>query len=150
MGRATTPSDLDLGGIVAIYGVAPEPPTDLTSTTGQGSAALSWRQPSTGGRPSHFVVGVGTTPGAADLGTFNVGTAATVAGSVSVAPESLLLGETSAWRLAIAAGVPVLAAAWVPLAAGLVLSREMTWGLLSNLEGAWHIEHGHVPLDSAG
>ena len=59
--------------------------------------------------------------------------------------ESLTLGETSAWMLAIAAGVPVLAGAWVLLASGLVLSREMTWDLLFNLEGAWHIEHGHVP-----
>ena len=59
--------------------------------------------------------------------------------------ESLTLGETSAWMLAIAAGVPVLVGAWVLLASGLVLSREMTWDLLFNLEGAWHIEHGHVP-----
>ena len=56
-----------------------------------------------------------------------------------------LLGETSAWMLAIAAGVPVLVGASVLLASGLVLSREMTWDLLFNLEGAWHIEHGHVP-----
>jgi len=49
--------------------------------------------------------------------------------------ESLTLGETSAWMLAIAAGVPVLAGAWVLLASGLVLSREMTWDLLFNLEG---------------
>ena len=35
--------------------------------------------------------------------------------------------------------------AWVLLASGLVLSREMTWDLLFNLAGAWHIEHGHVP-----
>ncbi len=83
MGRATTLSDLDLGGIVAIYGVPPEPPTDLTATTGAGSATLSWRQPATGGRPSNFVVGVGTAPGTANLGTFNAGAATTIAGSVS-------------------------------------------------------------------
>lgn len=47
--------------------------------------------------------------------------------------------------LAIAAGVPVLAGAWALLASGLVLSREMTWDLLFNLEGAWHIQQGHVP-----
>jgi hypothetical protein len=39
----------------------------------------------------------------------------------------------------------VIAAAWVLLGSGHVLSREMTWDLLFNLEGAWHIEHGHVP-----
>ena len=47
--------------------------------------------------------------------------------------------------LAIAAGVPVIVGAWALFASGLVLSREMTWDLLFNLEGAWHIEHGHVP-----
>ena len=59
--------------------------------------------------------------------------------------ERLTRGDTSAWLVAIAAGIPVLAGVWVLLASGLVLSREMTWDLLFNLEGAWHIEHGHAP-----
>jgi hypothetical protein len=59
--------------------------------------------------------------------------------------ESLLLGATSAWMLAVAAAGPVLAGVWVLLTPDHVLSREMTWDLLFNLEGAWHIEHGHVP-----
>lgn len=83
MGRATALSDLDLGGIVAIYGAVPEAPIDLIAGTGAGSATLSWRQPATGGRPSYFQVAVGRAPGAADLGTFNVGVATTVSGGVA-------------------------------------------------------------------
>ena len=43
------------------------------------------------------------------------------------------------------AGLPVLAAAWALLGSGHVLSREMTWDLLFNLSGAWHLQNGHVP-----
>lgn len=59
--------------------------------------------------------------------------------------ERLLLGETSTRLLALASSVPAAAAAWLLLAPGHLYSREMTWDLLFNLEGAWHIEHGHVP-----
>jgi hypothetical protein len=76
-------SERDLGGIVAVYGEAPETPTDLTATTGASAAALLWRQPPTGGRPSHYVVTVGTSPESSDLGTFNVGTATSAAGVVA-------------------------------------------------------------------
>src|SRR4051812_26490144 len=43
------------------------------------------------------------------------------------------------------AGLPMLAAAWALLGSGYVLSREMTWDLLFNLTGAWHLANGHVP-----
>jgi len=82
MGRATTLSDLDLGGIVAVYGVPPDTPVDLTASLGAGTAGLAWRQPGTGGRPAFFEVAVGTAPGASDLGRFNVGPATSVSGAV--------------------------------------------------------------------
>lgn len=46
--------------------------------------------------------------------------------------------------LLLAAGPPVIAAAWALLSPGCVLSREMTWDLLFNLAGAWHIASGHT------
>jgi hypothetical protein len=52
--------------------------------------------------------------------------------------------HTSAATLALLAGVPVLVALWALLSPGLVLSHEMTWDLLYNLSGAWHLQHGHV------
>lgn len=58
--------------------------------------------------------------------------------------DGLLLGESSTLWLAIAAGLPALAAAGLMLAPGLILSREMTWDLMFNLSGAWHLAHGHV------
>ena len=39
----------------------------------------------------------------------------------------------------------LLAAALLLIAPGAVLSRDMTWDLLFNLSGAWHIHNGHVP-----
>ena len=51
---------------------------------------------------------------------------------------------TSPATLALLAGVPVLVALWALLSPGLVLSHEMTWDLLYNLSGAWHLLHGHV------
>ena len=47
--------------------------------------------------------------------------------------------------LVLAASLPTLAAVWLLLAPGVVLSREMTWDLLFALAGAWHLAHGHVP-----
>ncbi len=52
--------------------------------------------------------------------------------------------HTSPANLALLAGVPVLVAVWALLSPGLVLSHEMTWDLLYNLSGAWHLQHGHV------
>lgn len=45
----------------------------------------------------------------------------------------------------LAAGLPVLAAIWALLSPPVVLSSEMTWDLLFNLSGAWHLQFGHVP-----
>ena len=47
--------------------------------------------------------------------------------------------------LLLAAGLPVAAAAWALLSPLHLLSAEMTWDLLFNLAGAWHLRFGHVP-----
>lgn len=47
--------------------------------------------------------------------------------------------------LCLVAGLPVSASAWVLLAPAYLLSAEMTWDLLFNLSGAWHLRFGHVP-----
>jgi hypothetical protein len=61
------------------------------------------------------------------------------------AAKQLLLGSTFAPWLGLASAVVAVAAAWVLWAPGHLYSREMTWDLLFNLEGAWHLAHGHVP-----
>ena len=43
------------------------------------------------------------------------------------------------------AGVAVLAACWAVFSPPVVLSSEMSWDLLFNLAGAWHLHFGHVP-----
>src|SRR5260370_33438587 len=52
--------------------------------------------------------------------------------------------HTSLAKLVLLAGVPVLVGGWALLSPNLVLSHEMTWDLLYNLSGAWHLQHGHV------
>jgi len=47
--------------------------------------------------------------------------------------------------LVVAAGLPVLAALWALLSPPVVLSSEMTWDLMFNLAGAWHLRFGHLP-----
>ena len=47
--------------------------------------------------------------------------------------------------LVLVAGLPVLAAAWAVLSPSRMNSSEMTWDLLFNLSGAWHLWFGHVP-----
>jgi hypothetical protein len=42
-------------------------------------------------------------------------------------------------------GAIAAAAAWLLASPGLVVSREMTWDLLFNLAGAWHLHNGQVP-----
>ena len=49
------------------------------------------------------------------------------------------------FALVLAAGLPVLAATWALLLPPVILSSEMTWDLLFNLAGAWHLWFGHVP-----
>lgn len=44
----------------------------------------------------------------------------------------------------VLAGLPVAAAIWALLSPPVVLSQNMTWDLLFNLEGAWHLHVGHV------
>lgn len=42
-------------------------------------------------------------------------------------------------------GAIAAAAAWLLASPGLVVSREMTWDLLFDLAGAWHLHNGQVP-----
>jgi hypothetical protein len=67
---------------------------------------------------------------------------------IELAPETwrqkLLLGPTSTTVLALATLVPAIGAAWLLMSPDQVFSREMIWDLLFNLEGAWHLEHGHA------
>ena len=50
-----------------------------------------------------------------------------------------------AGALLLLAGVPVLGAAWLVLAPATVFSNALTWDLMFNLAGAWHVEHGDRP-----
>jgi hypothetical protein len=61
-------------------------------------------------------------------------------------------GFLSTWLVSVAspakvlalAALPVAAAIWALLSPPVVLSHEMTWDLLFNLAGAWHLYLGHV------
>jgi hypothetical protein len=74
------------------------------------------------------------------------------AASLLAAPRTRLDGVAKAltalnvrpWLLAVVAAVPPLAATWALLSPRIVLSRDMTWDLLFNLAGAWHLHYGHV------
>jgi hypothetical protein len=46
--------------------------------------------------------------------------------------------------LILLTGAIVAAAAWLLASPGLVVSREMTWDLLFNLGGAWHLHNSHA------
>jgi hypothetical protein len=58
---------------------------------------------------------------------------------------ALLLRDASPGALVALAGALVLAACWAVLSPPIVFSSEMTWDLLFNLSGAWHLRFGHVP-----
>ena len=58
---------------------------------------------------------------------------------------TLAIADSSFAALVMLAGLPLLAAAWALLSPAHVLSRTMTWDLLFNLSGAWHLHFGHVP-----
>jgi hypothetical protein len=64
--------------------------------------------------------------------------------SVQTLASALLLREANAVALLLLAGVPVLLGCWAILSPDVVLSSEMTWDLLFNLTGAWHLRFGHV------
>src|SRR5947207_14745956 len=53
--------------------------------------------------------------------------------------------DVSLWKLALLAAMPTAIAALALLSPHHLLSREMTWDLLFNLAGAWHLQFGHVP-----
>lgn len=56
----------------------------------------------------------------------------------------MLFDDASALRLILIAGPLILASAWMLASPGRVVSREMTWDLLFNLNGAWHLHNGHT------
>ncbi len=56
----------------------------------------------------------------------------------------LLTADASLAKLSIVAAFPVLVAIWALLSPDRLLSREMSWDLLFNLSGAWHLHFGHV------
>jgi hypothetical protein len=53
--------------------------------------------------------------------------------------------DVSPWKLVLLAGLPTSIAAWALLSPDHLLSREMTWDLLFNFAGAWHLQFAHVP-----
>lgn len=56
-----------------------------------------------------------------------------------------LLYTASPAKVLMFAALPVAIAIWALLSPPVVLSEEMTWDLLFNLAGAWHLHVGHVP-----
>jgi hypothetical protein len=93
MGRATRLSELDLGGIVAIYGVAPDRPIGPRIATGSTSVRLSWTPAPSGGSVAYYLVRAGRAPGLADLGRFNVGLTTSVA--ANLAPATYYVAVTA-------------------------------------------------------
>jgi hypothetical protein len=57
---------------------------------------------------------------------------------------SPLLDRAPVVPLILIAGVLVATSAWLLVSTDLVVSREMTWDLLFNLAGAWHLHNGHI------
>lgn len=57
---------------------------------------------------------------------------------------ALFLRQANAPSFVAAALVPLLVATWLLLSPGRVFSSEMTWDLLFNLAGAWHLYNGQV------
>jgi len=57
----------------------------------------------------------------------------------------LLVRDANPVALIALAGAAVLAACRAVLSPPIVFSSEMTWDLLFNLGGAWHLRFGHVP-----
>lgn len=56
-----------------------------------------------------------------------------------------LSGQASVSALTVGFLIVAVAAAAALFLPGRVFSREMTWDLLFNLEGAWHLANGHTP-----
>lgn len=64
--------------------------------------------------------------------------------SLLMAPMRRTDAPASLATLVLAAGLPVLAAARAVLSPPYLLSSEMTWDLMFNLSGAWHLRYGHM------
>ena len=56
----------------------------------------------------------------------------------------LLVDDAPLVPLILLSGAALAASAWLLMAPSHVLSRAMTWDLLFNLAGAWHLHNGHV------
>jgi hypothetical protein len=59
--------------------------------------------------------------------------------------QTVLVDRESGLAGALIAGILVTIAACLLAVPSRIVSREMTWDLLFNLEGAWHLHNGHVP-----
>ncbi|UYN93438.1 MAG: hypothetical protein KIT25_15410 [Enhydrobacter sp.] len=59
--------------------------------------------------------------------------------------RSILVDDAPPLPLAVASLVVFLAAAWLLASPSLIVSRHMTWDMLFNLAGAWHLVNGHEP-----
>jgi hypothetical protein len=55
-----------------------------------------------------------------------------------------LVFAASPAKVLVLAALPVAAAIWALLSSPVVLSQDMTWDLLFNLAGAWHLHLGHI------
>lgn len=63
---------------------APGVPRSMTATVSEALATMNWQAPNTGGTPTHYLVYVGTSPGASNLvNAYNVGNTLSVAGYLS-------------------------------------------------------------------
>lgn len=59
--------------------------------------------------------------------------------------QAVLVEREPATTVALIAGAIVAVGACLLALPGRIVSREMTWDLLFNLEGAWHLHNGQVP-----
>ena len=76
--------------------VAPGAPTGLAATVVAGGVTLRWNAPTTGGAPVGYVLVVGSTTGAANLGTFAVGLTTTVTAPAPPGPYYVRVVATNA------------------------------------------------------
>lgn len=59
--------------------------------------------------------------------------------------RTALLDRATTQSLLLLSAVPLLVAVGLLVVSRTLLSREMTWDLLFNLSGAWHVVNGHAP-----
>ncbi len=57
----------------------------------------------------------------------------------------MLVDDAPLLPLVAASAVICAFASWMLLSPSLIISRAMTWDMLFNLAGAWHLHNGHIP-----